>query len=59
MIRDLEALAREVLEIHNEKDVSQIWRDDHVKRAIADYREYQTELEGMDLDESNCSGCIL
>jgi hypothetical protein len=58
MIRDLQDLAREVLEIHSEKDVSQIWRDDHVKRVVADYREYQLELNDMKLDDE-CESCKL
>ncbi len=59
MIRDLNDLSKEVLEIHREENTSIAWRDDHVRKAVADYQEYQHELEAMDLDESNCSGCIL
>lgn len=56
LIRDLEDLGKKVLEIHEEGDVSQIWRDDRVHEAIQEYKQYKLELESLDLDEGDCSG---
>jgi len=57
LIRSLEDLGQKVIEIHEEGDVSQIWRDDRVHEAIQEYKQYKLELE--DFGEDSCAGCKL
>ena len=55
LIRSLEDLGQKALEIHEESDVSQIWRDDRMHEAIQEYKQYKLELE----DAEECLSCKL
>ena len=56
LIRSLEDLGQKALEIHEESDVSQIWRDDRMHEAIQEYKQYKLELESVDFGEGDCAG---
>jgi len=52
-------IARQFMEIMNDRDLVETHRMDKLKELAADVREQQAEIDGMDLDDCEGGGCKL